>query len=123
MTLEWLPMEFSVCQLDGMEAADMSRPFTFIARTDEEISLVCPMDAVVDHPLKREDGWRCLRVKGPLDFALIGVLARITACLADAGIPVFAISTYNTDYLLIRTETFSSALHALEAAGYEMMIP
>ena len=120
MKLELLPQEFTVCQLENAEAADLSAPFTFFARTDEEISLVCPLNSCPDSALNRQDGWRCLRVKGPLDFSLIGILAELANCLARAGVPIFAVSTYNTDYLLFRTCHEKAALAALTAAGHEV---
>ena len=93
MTLELLPPEFTVCQLAADSEADLSASFTFFARTDEELSLVCPLDACPASALNRQDGWRCLRVKGPLDFSLIGILAELANCLAKAGVPIFAVST------------------------------
>ena len=71
-------------------------------------------------PWNRQDGWRCLRVKGPLDFSLVGILAELSGHLARAGVPIFAVSTYNTDYVLIRAPHESAARKALLAAGYEL---
>ena len=121
MTLELLPPEFTVCQLAADSEADLSDSFTFFARTDEELSLVCPLDACPASALNRQDGWRCLRVKGPLDFSLIGILAELANCLAKAGVPIFAVSTYNTDYLLFRTCHEKAALAALAAAGHPVI--
>ena len=121
MTLELLPPEFTVCQLAADSEADLSAPFTFFARTDEELSLVCPLDACPASALNRQDGWRCLRVKGPLDFSLIGILAELANCLAKAGVPIFAVSTYNTDYILVKKENFEMALEALEKAGHKVV--
>jgi hypothetical protein len=67
-----------------------------------------------------EPGWRCFQVSGPLDFALTGILARLTAPLAAAGVPVFALSTFDTDYLLIRQADAAQALAAWTAAGIEV---
>ena len=120
MKLELLPQEFTVCQLENANEASLTSPFTFFARTDEEISLVCPLDACPASALNRQDGWRCLRVKGPLDFSLIGILAELANCLAKAGVPIFAVSTYNTDYLLFRACHEKDALAALNAAGHEI---
>ena len=117
MTLEWLPMAFSVCRLADFHQADLSLPFTFFARTDEELSLVCPQ-AAAPAAARREDGWRCFRVKGPLDFSLVGILARIAGCLAEAGVPIFAVSTFDTDYVLLKEEHRLKAAAALQAAGF-----
>ena len=94
-------------------------PKTFTAgRTDEEKSLVCPEEAVPENCICRDDGWRAFRVCGVLDFSLIGILAGITQILADRKIGLFAISTYNTDYVLTKEENFENAVLALKAAGY-----
>ncbi|MBQ7657032.1 MAG: ACT domain-containing protein [Clostridia bacterium] len=123
MKLELLPMAFTVCQLTRAEEADLSVPFTFFARTDEEISLVCPIASCPADALNRQDGWRCLRVTGVLDFSLVGILSRIAGCLAEAKVPIFAVSTYNTDYLLFREAFMDTALDALKKAGYEIKYP
>ena len=121
MTLQLLGQTFTVCQLNSIAAADLSAPFTFLARTDEEISLVCPVEACPSNALNRQDGWRCLRIVGVLDFSLIGILARVADCLANAQVPLFAVSTYNTDYILFREQHTSAALNALKAAGYDIL--
>lgn len=118
MTLELLPQKFSVCQIENPGQADLTAPFTFLARTDEEISLVCESEKAPKDALKREDGWRGLRIAGPLDFSLIGILAKIAGLLAAQKISIFAISTYNTDYVLIKEAQLQNALDALSRAGY-----
>ncbi len=115
MNVEWLNGEFSVCRIRDAGDADLSVPFTFFAVTDTEKSLVCPTEACPANALKREDGWRCFRLPGPLDFSLVGVLAKITGCLRDAGIPVFAVSTYDTDYVLVRSADAERAAASLSA--------
>ena len=120
MKLELLKLRFTVCQLETPVQADVTAPFTFLAKTDEEVSLVCPTAACPACALNRQDGWRCLRVAGPLDFSLVGILAKLAACLADARVPLFAVSTYNTDYILFREEYTETALNALTNAGYEI---
>jgi hypothetical protein len=100
---------------------DLSQPFTFAARTDEELSLVCPTRAVPEHTLHREDGWRGWRIEGVLDFSLIGILSRLSGVLADNKIGLFAVSTYNTDYILVKEENYKRALSVLEQAGYEIV--
>lgn len=121
MTLELLPLHFTVCQLQDISRADLSAPFTFLARTDREISLVCKSEKTPENALKREEGWRCFRIAGTLDFSLIGILARIAALLAEEKISLFALSTYDTDYVLIKEETLENALRALEKAGYTIV--
>lgn len=87
-----------------------------LARTVEEVSVVCE-ERFVPEGVTVERGWRALLVEGPLDFALVGILAQITAPLAEAGISVFALSTYDTDYVLVKENKLEGALAALEGAG------
>ena len=104
---------FERCQTGGSA-------FFFVGRTDEEISLVCRTVDVPPNTIERSDGWRAFRIKGTLDFSLVGILARISSILAESRIGIFAVSTYNTDYILVREADFGSALSALEARGYEI---
>ncbi len=120
MTIEAIPGEFSVLKLADWARVDLDRPFHFAARTDGERSLVCPVEFAPEDALAREDGWRALRVAGQLEFSLIGILARISTTLAEAGVGLFAISTYDTDYILTKAENFERALDALRAAGFSV---
>ena len=97
---------------------DLQQPFVFTGATDEENSLVCPESLVPYNTTKRDDGWRCFRIAGQLDFSLTGILARISEVLASDGIGIFAISTFNTDYILTKEENFAKALKSLKNAGY-----
>ena len=92
--------------------------FVFTGSTDEEKSLVCPTALAPKDTLAREDGWRAFRIVGVLDFSLIGILARISACLAENGIGIFVVSTFNTDYILTRAKDFDRAIKALREAGH-----
>ncbi len=103
-----------------MGAVDWSAPFCFAARTDEECSLVCPDTYAPKDTLVRENGWRAMRIEGVLDFGLVGILARIAGLLAEDEIPIFAVSTYNTDYVLLKEEKLSAALKKLQENGYEI---
>ncbi len=123
MKIQIIEGNFTVCQVDGGVPIDISRPFTFLSRTDEELSLVCPCESVPSRTIQREDGWRMLRIAGTRDFALVGILSRIGAVLADAHIPIFAISTYNTDYILVKDVHFGHALHTLSEYGYDVETP
>lgn len=123
VTIELLPMEFTVCQVSRISEAVLAEPFSFFARTDEELSLVCPSGKAPPEAEKAERGWRCLRVAGHLDFSLIGILAGIASCLAQARIPIYAVSTYNTDYVLVQILHEKAALQALKAAGYDILLP
>lgn len=118
MILQRLDHELSVCKLASISNIDLTGDFYFIGRTDEELSLVCKTSAVPAEALAREDGWRGFRVQGELDFSLVGILAKLTGLLAEAGIGLFAVSTYNTDYVLVKRECFDRAMEALAGAGY-----
>ena len=121
MQLQKIDRAFSVCKLERAEDASLEEEFTFFARTDAEISLVCPTEFVPARTLAREDGWRAFRIVGVLDFSLIGILAKLSAVLAEKGIGIFAVSTYNTDYILVKEENYAPALAALAAAGWEIV--
>ena len=121
MNIKRLEHELSVCKLRDFSSVDPSLPFHFTARTDEEYSLVCPTANVPEETLAREDGWRGFRIEGVLDFSLIGILARISGLLAESGISIFALSTYNTDYILVKSENYERALQILTAVGYTIL--
>ena len=90
----------------------------FTGCTDEEHSLVCPINLVPDNTKDRNDGWKAFRIEGVLDFSLIGILSKISVCLAENNIGIFVISTFNTDYILTKTENFEQALETLKKEGY-----
>lgn len=118
MVLQCLAPVFCVCKVAAFPPDLWQTPYVFAARTGEECSLVCPQDAAPAHTLAFESGWRGLKVQGPLDFSLIGILAKLTAVLAHAQVSVFAVSTFDTDYLFIREPQWQTALEALEKEGY-----
>ena len=121
MTLKVLDRELSVCKLNDIHDLELSKPFYFVGKTDEELSLVCETTDEPSGITAREDGWRAFRVEGVLDFSLIGILAKLTGILADHGIGLFAVSTYNTDYILVKRENLAPALEALEGAGCDIV--
>ncbi|MBQ4560899.1 MAG: ACT domain-containing protein [Clostridia bacterium] len=112
-----LPFELSVCKVTDYSKVKINE-FTFIAKTDEENSLVCPTPSVPQNITHREDGWKAFRIEGELDFSLVGVLAKISTLLANNGIGIFAISTYNTDYIL--TKDMDKAADILRSSGYNV---
>jgi hypothetical protein len=120
LSLQLLPGNLAVCRLepDGPVPDWATQgPFHSVTRTADELSVVCAESAVPEH-VKAERGWRILRVEGPLHFALTGVLARLTTPLAETGVSIFALSTYDTDYLLVRDRDVSAAVAALRAEGH-----
>ena len=118
MDLKQLPGRFTVCRLPDPTMLDLSREFYFASRTDEELSLLCRTEDTPPGATDRNDGWRGFRIQGELDFGLIGILARLSAVLAEKQIGIFAVSTYNTDYIFVKQESFGPALDALAEAGY-----
>jgi hypothetical protein len=123
LTLSLLPETFAVCRLEPDAAIPgwaMQSSFFSITRTPEEISIVCPQDDVSNSVLVEKD-WRCFKVEGPLDFRFTGVLASLASPLAAAGVSIFALATYNTDYLLIKEEDMSRAVLALTDEGHQML--
>ena len=119
MQLEILDFPLTVCKVADMADAGLDAGFFFLARTGEEISLVCRTGDAPQKTLAREDGWRAFRVKGSMDFSLVGVLARLSGALASRDIPIFAVSTFDTDYILVKGADFERALAALAEAGFE----
>ena len=113
-----LPEEFTICKLKDFSRIDIDRPFMFAGSTDEEKSLVCPTKLVPSGPLERSDGWRAFRIEGILEFSLVGILAEISGILSAKGIGIFTISTFNTDYFLVRGDRLNDATQALALSGY-----
>ena len=120
MILKKLPYALTVCKVESLAAIDLSAEVFFIGKTDEELSLVCRTEDTPARTTEREDGWKGFRIEGVLDFSLIGILSKISTVLAEAGIGIFAVSTYNTDYVLVKAEQFDRAMDALAGAGYQV---
>lgn len=118
MNLQIIPGEFAVCKIPDLSCVRTDDDFFFLSRTDEEFSLVCRETSASPNCTDAEHGWSMFRVCGVLDFSLTGILANLSRALADANVGLFAVSTYNTDYILVKTENLSRAAEALRAAGY-----
>lgn len=121
MKLEKINTGFTVCKLSRTENIDFSKQFVFLAKTDDEISLVCESDYTPPNTIASEPGWKALKIAGTLDFGLIGVIAKISGLLAEAGISIFVVSTYNTDYILLRSSAFDKGIQLLENNGYTVV--
>ena len=121
MELKRIEEKFSVCKVKDVSGIDWQQEFCFVGKTDEEISVVCSSECVPAHVTDREDGWRAFRIQGELDFSLIGILSKISTILAENEIGIFAVSTYNTDYILTKEENYEKALAVLSQAGYEIV--
>ncbi|MHC4080747.1 MAG: ACT domain-containing protein [Planctomycetota bacterium] len=122
LALEWVPGAFAICRLPA--AADVpdwaavgsGQSLVNITRTSSELSIVVPQE-VVPEGVQAERGWVAMRVVGKLDMMTIGVLSRLTSALSEAEVPVFTISTYDTDVLLVKSPDVGRALEALGAVA------
>lgn len=121
MNIKKIENDFSVCKVENYSLVDLTQEYCFIEKTDEENSLVCLTKNVPDNVTKRNDGWKAFRVEEVMDFSLIGVLAEIANLLAENDISIFAISTYNTDYILTKAENYLEALKLLSEAGHQIV--
>ena len=120
MELKKINHKLTVCKVSDVSEIDLKSDFYFIGKTDEEISLVCRTEDTPPKTVARDDGWRGFRIQGTLDFSLIGILSKISGILAEHKIGIFAVSTYNTDYILVKEENFGKALDALTSEGYTL---
>lgn len=121
MELKKIDHDLTVCKVQNVTDIDLSSDFYFVGRTDEEISLVCKTEDTPDNTLERDDGWRAFRIQGVLDFSLIGILSKLSGILADNDIGIFAVSTFNTDYILVKEFNYAKALSVLSDAGYKIV--
>ena len=124
LTLTVLPDLYAISRLDA--AADVPAwsgpgPFVSVSRTLEELSIVC-LEANVPSGVTCERGWRILKCEGPLDFALPGIMASLAEPLAEAGVPIFPIATYETDYVLVKEKHLETAVQALGGYGHAVSV-
>ena len=124
MDLHPIPGRLAIARLHPSAAvpewARHAAPLVSVARTEDELSIVCPEEWVPDS-VQRSAGWSCLKVMGRLDLAAVGILAGLVDPLRDKGISVFALSTFDTDYLLVPEVQSEDAISALEAAGHRIV--
>jgi hypothetical protein len=123
LRLTILPEPLAVCRLAAHDEWPAWLPvhgLVSLTRTSDELSIVCAKGAI-PAGVRCEPGWRALAVAGPLDFGLTGVLASIATPLAEAGISIFAISTFDTDYVLVKHERLEDAVEALRRAGHDFL--
>ena len=116
ITMEWLPGRYAVCRFDPSAStpgwALAGGGFVSITHSERELSIVAA-ESIVPAEVKAERGWAAMRVVGKLDFSIVGLLAKLTGALAEAGISCFAISTYDTDYILVKQQDADDAAEAL----------
>ena len=121
MEIKKLAGGFSVCKLEDYSKLDFNAKYCFTAKTDRENSVICPSEKVPENATEREDGWRAFRIEGELDFSLIGVLAKISALLAEEKIALLAVSSFDTDYFFVKRENEMRALDKLSGNGYKIL--
>jgi len=121
MKLEKIADNLTVCKVRDISDIDMAAGFFFFGKTDEELSLVCKTEDTPAETVARDDGWKGFRIQGTLDFSLIGILSKLSGILADHKIGIFAVSTYNTDYIFVKEENFDRALKILAYEGYTII--
>ena len=113
--------EMSVCKVSDYSKVNLNDEFVFIGKTDDELSLVCLTENVPQNRIESDNGWKMMRIQGVLDFSLIGILSKISTILADNQIGIFAVSTFNTDYILVKEENYDKSLKALKDSGYTIV--
>ena len=115
-----LPYELTVCKVSNVSDINLDTDICFVGKTDEEISLVCRTKDTPADTAERDGGWRGFRIEGVLDFSPIGILSKLSAILAENKSGIFAVSTFNTDYILVKAKNFDHAMTVLAAEGYEV---
>ena len=121
MELKKIDHRLTVCKVTAVSNFNLESDFYFIGKTDEELSLVCKTEDTPQNTVERDDGWKGFRIQGVLDFSLIGILSKLSGILADHKIGIFAVSTYNTDYILVKEENYERALTVLASEGYSIV--
>ena len=121
MELKKLPYDLTVCKVASLADVDLDSEFFFLGKTDEELSLVCRTEDVPAATTERDDGWKGFRIEGMLEFSMVGILSKLSGILAENEIGLFAVSTYNTDYILVKEANFAKALEVLAAEGYTIV--
>lgn len=123
LTLSILPEEFAICRLDAGSPVPgwaFTGSLSSITRTADELSVVCVQEQAPEQ-IQCDRDWRCLKVHGPLDFSLTGVMAALVTPLAEAGISVFVLSTFDTDYLMVKARNLESAIRTLTDARHKIL--
>jgi hypothetical protein len=125
LQLDVLPESLAICRLAfdaPIPAWATARPFFTVSRTTEELSVICPADQV-PAGVTASDGWRALKLRGPFDLGVVGILVAIAAPLAAAGISIMPVATYETDYVLVREIELERAIDAIRRAGHDVHAP
>lgn len=118
MNLKKLSTAFSIYKVKEVSDWVLHTEFCFFAKTDDEMSLVCPSGKAQGKWVAEDNGWWGFRVEGALDFSQVGILAQLTNILKNEKIPVFVVSTFDTDYIFIKEIYQQTAINSLKAAGH-----
>ncbi|MEA4815825.1 MAG: ACT domain-containing protein [Lachnospiraceae bacterium] len=121
MKLKIIEGSFAVCKLKDPSHINLDQDFVFIGKTDEETSLVCNEKVVPKNVSEEEKGFSLIKIEGLLDFSLVGIISEISGVLAKNNISIFVVSTYNTDYFLIKENNIEKTKKALLEKGYEFI--
>ena len=121
MEIKRIDYDFSICKVEDYSLADLTMEYCFFAKTDEENSIVCITEYVPENTTACDHVWKAFRIQGGLDFSLLGILSELSTLLAENKIGIFAVSTYNTDYILTKKENYDKALEILSKAGYRVI--
>lgn len=120
LSIQFLAGRYAICRLSSNDSIpnwiDLQH-FYSITKTDDELSIVCSEYGIPDSVIAEKD-WKILKIIGPLDFSLVGILSKISTLLADSKISIFSISTYDTDYILIKTTDVDNTINILNNANY-----
>ena len=123
LTMKLIKEKYGVCRINPNELIPewaQNSDFFSITKTCDELSIVCSQDAI-PNDIKCEKDWKILKIEGPLDFSLVGILSSISTILAQKGISIFAISTYDTDYIFVKNKDIDNAIESLIKERYEII--
>ena len=117
ITIKRMDYDFTICKVTDYSLVKRNTEYCFIGKTEDENSLVCFTRDVPQNVIKRDDGWKVFRIQGILDFSLIGILSGIAGILAKESISVFAVSTFNTDYMFVKNRNYEKTMEILKQNG------
>lgn len=121
MQIQKIDLDFSICKVSDYSQVNWNSAYCFIGKTDEENSLVCITEDVPSNTTACDSGWKAFRIQGTLDLSLVGILSQISTLLAANGIGLFAVSTYNTDYILTKKDHYDKAIRVLAKSDYSVV--
>ncbi|MDO5011004.1 MAG: ACT domain-containing protein [Intestinibacter bartlettii] len=118
MNLKIIDKTFAICKVEDFSQINLNDEFIFVGKTDNELSVVCEMKSIPDNCTHIDRGWTGFRIEGVLDFSLIGIISKLSTILAENKIGIFTISTYDTDYILVKKDSIEDTKEALRENGY-----